>query len=216
LLDLGWNGSGYELNSQSVSVAAEINRLAIADGRYRLFEVDWLRSGGGEPVDLIASSMVIEHLDNADERRYFERCRQLLKPSGIGILFVPACPEYWGIEDEIAGHFRRYTFGSLRQRIEESGMSARHVVGLTYPVSNLLYPLSEYLVRRAERHKLELEMQERTRLSGNREVPFKTTFPQLLKILLNETVMYPFHLLQKLNARNGKSMTIYAEFSLPI
>jgi hypothetical protein len=59
-------------------------------------------------------------------------------------------------------------------------------------------------------------MQERTRLSGNREVPFKTTFPQLLKILLNETVMYPFHLLQKLNARNGKSMTIYAEFSLPI
>jgi hypothetical protein len=40
LLNPGWSGSGYELNSQSLFVAAEINRLAIAGGRYRLFELD--------------------------------------------------------------------------------------------------------------------------------------------------------------------------------
>ncbi len=77
----------------------------------------------------------------------------------------------------------------------------------------MLFPVSQFLVRRAERDKVALSVQERTRLSGNRAVPFKTTFPRPLRIVLNEAVMYPLHLLQKLNARNPRSMVIYAEFS---
>ena len=68
-------------------------------------------------------------------------------------------------------------------------------------------------MRRAERSKLALSAPERTRLSGNRDVPFKTRFPPPLRIVLNEWVMYPLHWLQKLNARNPRSMVIYAEFS---
>jgi hypothetical protein len=60
---------------------------------------------------------------------------------------VSAYPSYRGVDDEIAGCFSRYTFGGLRQRIEESGTNATHVVGFTYPILDLLYPLSEYLVR---------------------------------------------------------------------
>lgn len=215
LLNLGWNGSAYELNTQSVAIAAEINRAALSAGRFRLIDDDWLTSEPSDQVDLIVSCMVLEHLNDADERRYFDRCRKLLKPSGTGILFVPGCPDYWGIEDEIAGHYRRYTFDSLRERIQQLGLQIRHLAGLTYPVSNLLYPLSEYLVRRAESRKIDLTLQERTRLSGNRAVLFKTTFPWILKVVLNEAVMYPFHLLQKINSGNRRSMVIYAEFSHP-
>lgn len=213
LLEMGWEGSAYELNAESVAIAADVNRAAIEARRFNLIENDWLDSQSGNPVDLIVSSMVLEHLSDVDEQRYFDRCKKLLKPSGTGVLFVPGCPAYWGVEDEIAGHFRRYTFEGLRQRIEDCGLKVRHIVGLTYPVSNLLYPISEHLVRRAERHKVDLSLQDRTRLSGNRTVKFKTTFPSLLKVLLNEVVMYPLHLLQKLNAGNGRSMVIYAEFA---
>jgi len=213
LLGLGWQGSAYELNPESIAVAADVNRAAIDAGRFNLVKNDWLCAQGEDQVDLIVSSMVLEHLSDVDEHRYFERCQRLLKPSGTGVLFVPGCPDYWGVEDEIAGHFRRYTFEGLRQRIEEGGLKVRHIAGLTYPVSNLLFPLSEHLVRRAERDKANLSLQERTRLSGNRTVRFKTSFPSLLKIVLNEFVMYPFHQLQKMNAGNGRSMVIYAEFS---
>lgn len=213
LLDLGWSGRAYDLNAQSLALASELNRTAVAEGRYAVEQRDWLDAPQTGPVDLVVSCMVLEHLADADEARYLERCRAALGPRGHGVLFVPGCPDYWGMEDEIAGHFRRYTFESLQRSIEAHGLRLRHLAGLTYPLSNLLFPVSEFLVRRAERHKLALSAAERTRLSGNRDVPFKTSFPAALRIVLNEGVMYPLHLLQKLNARNPRSMVIYAEFS---
>ena len=53
---------------------------------------------------------------------------------------------------------------------------------------------------------------QRTRLSGNRDVAFKTRFPAPLGLVLNEWVLSPLHWLQKLNARNPRSLVIYAEF----
>jgi SAM-dependent methyltransferase len=213
LLDLGWSGRAYDLNAQSLAVAAQLNRSAVSQGRYQLEQRDWLHVANTEPVDLVVSCMVLEHLAEADEACYLERCRRVLKPGGLGVLFVPGCPEYWGVEDEVAGHFRRYTFQSLQRSIEAHGLRLRHVAGLTYPLSNLLFPVSEFLVRRAERSKLALSADERTRLSGNRAVPFKTSFPPALRLVLNERVLYPLHLLQKINAQNPRSLVIYAEFS---
>jgi SAM-dependent methyltransferase len=215
LLELGWSGTAYDLNGASLEVAAQLNRPAVAAGRLDVIERDWFDAAPSEPVDLIVSCMVLEHMSDADEGRYFEHCKAALRPGGSGVLFVPGDPRHWGVEDQIAGHFRRYTFESLRRRIEEHGLTVRHLAGLTYPVSNLLYPLSEYLVRRAERSKMRLVLAERTRLSGNRTVPFKTTFPALLRLVLNETMLYPFHVLQKLGARNDRSLVVYAEFAVP-
>jgi SAM-dependent methyltransferase len=213
LLDLGWSGSAYDLNGEALAVASEVNRPAVTEGRYRVVQGDWLEAPAEGPSDLVVSCMVLEHLDDAKEARYLERVRDSLAPGGAGVLLVPGSPEYWGVEDEIAGHFRRYTFDELKRRIERHGLRVRHMAGLTFPVSNLLFPVSEFLVRRAERRKMDLSLQQRTELSGNRAVKFKTTFPKALRLLLNETVMYPFHLLQKLNAGNGRSMVIYAEFT---
>jgi SAM-dependent methyltransferase len=213
LLDLGWSGRAYDLNADALAAAAQLNRVAISRGRYELEQRNWLDIADRESVDLVASCMVLEHLADADEARYLERCRMALKRGGKGVIFVPACPDYWGIEDEVAGHFRRYTFESLQQAIEARGLRLRHLAGLTYPLSNMLFPVSEFLVRRAERGNLAFSAEERTRLSGDRAVPFKTRFPQALGVVLNEWVMYPLHLLQKINARNPRSMVIYAEFS---
>ena len=91
-------------------------------------------------------------------------------------------------------------------------MRVSHLAGLTYPLSNILLPLSEFLVRRAERGKLALSPAERTLLSGYRDVPFKTRFPAPLGIVLNEWILSPLHWLQKINARNPRCMVIYAEF----
>ena len=46
------------------------------------------------------------------------------------------------------------------------GWEPTHIAGLTFPVSNLLLPLSNALVARTESHKCSASMAERTRASG--------------------------------------------------
>ena len=166
LLDLGWTGIGFELNPTAVTKAAQLTEEAIAAGRFTLRNEDWLDAPPVHDVDLLISAMVLEHLDDADERRYFEKGRAELSPAGLGILFVPCGPEHWGPEDEIAGHYRRYTFESMRATLQRVGWKEQHLAGLTYPLSNLLHPLSDFLVSRGEGHKRHLSLAERTRLSG--------------------------------------------------
>jgi SAM-dependent methyltransferase len=213
LLTLGWQGAGYEMDRESAHAARAVNRDAIAAGRYRVIEGSWLDALPGPKVDLVLSSMVLEHLSEADELRYLRRCREVLAPDGTGILLVPGSPPDWGIEDETAGHYRRYTYARLDELLRSERWSVRHMAGLTYPLSNALLPLSNYLVRRHESHKRGLSMQERTAASGKREVPGKTRFPGFMGLALNEITMYPFHLLQKLCTRARRALVIYVEFA---
>ena len=214
LLSLGWSGTGYDLNAAAVARASSLNRVFIESGRFAVRNADWL-AGGDEPksVDIVVSSMVLEHLNEAQVADYFEHAAQLLRPDGRGIFFVPGSPHHWGIEDEIAGHCRRYTIGSLSDAARQHGWLPIHVVGLTYPLSNLLLGMSNALVRRAEEHKQTLSLQERTEQSGSREVEWKTEFPGWTGMFLNETTLRPVHWLQrrKRSQASHDALVIYAE-----
>jgi SAM-dependent methyltransferase len=211
LLDLGWTGIGYDVSDDAVAEAGKLNRAQISRGRYELQAENWLHATPSARVDLVISSMVIEHLADEEEERYFERCRSWLGPGGIAILLVPASPAHWGIEDDIAGHVRRYTRRGIQQRLRELEWLPRHVAGLTYPLSNVLLPLSNRLVSRAEGGKRRLSMGERTWRSGVRDVPLKTRFAPAFALLLNRVTLYPFFLLQKANRTNTKALVLYVE-----
>jgi SAM-dependent methyltransferase len=210
LLRLGWRGEGWDLSEEAVARSAETNAGAVADGRYAVRRGDWLEETGGE-ADLVASSMVIEHLPDDREAQYFERCRDVLTELGRAVVVVPASPRHWGIEDEIAGHQRRYTRAGLAARFDELGFQVEHLAGLTFPVSNVLLPISNALVRRSEEHKRALSQEERTRQSGTRDVAFKTTFPRALGLVLNERALYPLHLAQKAARGSDRALVLYAE-----
>lgn len=211
LLEHGWSGIGYDLNPASLAHMEELNGEFIENGQFEIRQANWLDEEISRKADMIVSCMVLEHLDEKDEARYFEKCRRELGDDGVMVLLVPAGKQYWGIEDEIAGHFRRYTRGLLTEKMETSGFEVFHIAGLTFPVSNLLFPLSELLVKHAEEKKQEMTKQQRTVASGIRTVPYKTTFPWLLGLVLNEIVMYPFYWLQKLTRGSTRAMVIYSE-----
>jgi SAM-dependent methyltransferase len=211
LLDLGWTGIGYDMSDDAVAAAGKVNRNQIAQGRYELRAENWLSAKPLARVDLVISSMVIEHLADEEEKRYFERCRSWLRPDGFAIFLVPGSPAHWGIEDDIAGHVRRYTRHGIQRRLRELEWVPQHVAGLTYPLSNVLLPLSNILVSRAEGGKRTLSMGERTRCSGVRDVPFKTRFAPAFAFLLNRLTLYPFFLLQKANRTNAKALVLYVE-----
>jgi SAM-dependent methyltransferase len=213
LLELGLCGVGFDLNASACENNAALNNRAIVDGRYCVMNADFLRTPLTDRADMIISSMVLEHLLPAEVDAYFERCRDVMTPDGTLVALVPASPAHWGIEDEIAGHHKRYSFSCFEDIARIHGLSIVHLAGLTYPLSNWLLPLSNFLTRRRERYKLGLTMQERTVLSGNRDVRWKTHFPRFVAYLVNDTTLYPFHLLQRAFRNHPGAMVIYCELT---
>jgi SAM-dependent methyltransferase len=219
LLSLGWCGAGYELNADAVARASDENRAFIESRRFTVVNGDWLTTSREHDgaVDVVISSMVLEHLDDDQVGHYFEHAAQQLRPGGEAVLLVPGSPSHWGIEDEIAGHHRRYTVASLSETVRRHGWSPTHVVGLTYPLSNLLLGVSNVLVRRAEQDKRSLSLRERTEQSGNRRVHWKTDFPRWVGVVVNETTLLPAHWLQKRERSRtaADALVVYCECRPP-
>ncbi len=211
LLKQGGHGIGFDLNERACSENIRLNNSFIKDGRYKVINSDFLSFYYDTNVDVVVSMMVIEHMSPDDLSVFLKKCKSVLKKDGLLIFFVPASNKYWGIEDEIAGHYKRYVFNDFRDLSSKFTFSVNHLVGLTFPISNILFPLSNFLIKNSESYKLNLSKKEKTILSGKRDVPFKTNFPNFMSFLLNEYTLLPFHWMQVLFAKNPNSMVIYCE-----
>jgi hypothetical protein len=213
LLASGFTGRGFDLNSASNTCNCELNKQAIETGRYAVEGSDFLEQGNLARVDLIISSMVIEHLEQDLVDAYFLKAKNLLNPGGLLVTLVPADMNAWGIEDEIAGHIKRYQRACFREIAAKSNLSIRDIAGLTWPLSNLILPISNFLVARAESHLLGKSMHERTVASGHRAVPFKTTFPWWHSVLFNRVTLFPWYILQLLGRHSERALILYCEMS---
>lgn len=211
LLDRGWQGRSYDLELRTIDKLSVRFEQEIAARRFRAINEDFLAAGSAEKVDLVISCMVMEHFDDQAESRFMQVAADALEPLGMMIGLVPGSPAHWGIEDDIAGHCRRYTRSSVQTLANGHRWRIQHVAGLTFPLSNLLLPLSNFLVRRSESPKLAMSALERTKESGRRDVKFKTHFPSVLGMFLNRVTMSPMHLVQKLFSRSERALVIYFE-----
>lgn len=208
---MGWTGRSYDLEEKTISALEERFAIDISQNRFMPVHESYLNIRTEEKVDLVISCMVMEHLDDRLEVEFMKKSAKILKASGLMIALVPASPEHWGIEDDIAGHCRRYTRSSVENLINSNGWKLKHIAGLTFPISNILLPVSNFLVNRSERQKLALSALERTKQSGRRSVKYKTHFPPLLGLLLNKYTLSPFHLLQKIFTDSTRSLVLFFE-----
>ncbi|MBU3564432.1 bifunctional 2-polyprenyl-6-hydroxyphenol methylase/3-demethylubiquinol 3-O-methyltransferase UbiG [Polynucleobacter sp. MWH-HuK1] len=213
LLDHGWSGYAYDLEEKTVAALKErfANEVAIRSLTPIHDSFHSATLPNSEKVDLIISSMVMEHLEDGEQITFMQRASERLKLGGMLIGLVPASPADWGIEDDIAGHYRRYTKESITSLMASTGWKVQHMAALTFPVSNLLLPISNFLVNRSERSKLTLSPLERTKQSGQRQVKFKTYFPAMLGLLLNKITLFPLHLLQKMFTKSDHALVLYFE-----
>ncbi len=214
LNNLGFKGVCYDLSPESCRKNSEINKMFIKNGTYRILNRDFLSDSIDDKFDIIFSSMVIEHLDSTEVEKYFEKCKSLLNKNGMLIVLVPAGMQFWGIEDEISGHYKRYDYDCFREIATKHNLRLSHIAGLTYPISNFLLPLSNSLIVKAESEKKKMTLKEQTILSGHRNVKFKTTFPQFVGFFVNEITLYPVHLIQKIFRKSKRAMVIYCELKL--
>lgn len=109
-------------------LAGDATRLPFADGSF----------------DVVVALDVLEHLD--DDAAGAREMHRVLRPGGSAIVFVPALPALWGLQDEVSHHRRRYTRRTLRPLIEAAGFRVHHE---TYFNTLLLPPI--FLARRLMR-----------------------------------------------------------------
>lgn len=66
---------------------------------------------------------VLEHIE--DDGQALRNMAQVLVPGGVAILIVPAFPILYGPIDEMLGHYRRYTRGSMTDVARRAGFEVK-------------------------------------------------------------------------------------------
>lgn len=101
-----------------------------------------LEDAGFYPGSLPAAGIfdVLEHFE--DDLGFLKILGQLIRPDGVLFVTVPAYDWLWSEEDEIAGHFRRYTLEGLRKLSARAGLQVRYA---SYFFATL--PLPVFLLR---------------------------------------------------------------------
>ena len=217
LLEKGWKGIGVDLNEEAIQLNKTINKKFIEKKDYDCFVGDFTKYNDSTTkssgYDLVISSNVIEHLEDPTFSNFVENMISCTKERGQIAIIVPGSPKDWGIEDEVVGHVKRYTQKDLERIAEDFNLIPINIHGTTYPLSNLLLGLSNYLVKKNEGHKLSNSNFENTVVSSLRKNKFKTEFPSWTRLLINKTFLYPFIVLQKLFKKHPRCLMLLGVFS---
>src|SRR3954452_11282700 len=131
-LDLGC-GAGLNLDHLSkyadpvgTDFSEEALRFCMARGHKRICKADAAELPfHDEQFDIITALDVIEHLD--DDLVALTELKRTMRPGGLLIISVPAYPLLWSYWDDILGHRRRYTVGSMRDVVTKAGLRVRKV-----------------------------------------------------------------------------------------
>jgi SAM-dependent methyltransferase len=153
VLDAGC-GSGrtlQELAAYGRPHGVELNPLALSAARDRGWEVC---EGPVEAIpyadasfDLLTCLDVIEHTD--DDVCALRELRRVARPAAHLVVSVPAHPRLWSHHDEVNGHRRRYTRGTLLRAAERGGWRVQRMTGF-----NVAYLLPAALVRVLRRERV--------------------------------------------------------------
>ena len=206
LCEQGYRGVGIDFSPQAISLATENLAEHINDKNYRLVQANVMDKSSEEAldheVDMALSMMVMEHVE--DDQEFIRNIAKHVKPGGHILLAVPGRKDRWSFEDETAGHLRRYDKSDLEDTMKDAGLESVTVWSVAIPISNLLFRLSDFVMRASdEKDKVSLSQREQTQTSGVREIPFKTVFPPICRIILNRYSLFPLFLLQRLFYKTG-------------
>jgi len=102
---------GVDPDTDALKRAAHEHKIK-GDGRALPF--------GSEVFDLVLALDVLEH--SADDVALAGELRRVTRREGKVLVFVPALPILWGIQDELSHHKRRYTKKSLVGVLERAGL----------------------------------------------------------------------------------------------
>ncbi len=135
----GFDAHGVDISDEAVRFGAlqGVKNLSVMDSHRINFS--------DNTFDVVLSMDVLEHLE--DESWAIKEIERILKPGGVFVVMVPAYMFLWGVQDEVAHHYRRYTKSGLLKEVANS--SSLKVVRSSYFNTFLFAPIA--LVRLVSR-----------------------------------------------------------------
>jgi ubiquinone/menaquinone biosynthesis C-methylase UbiE len=140
-LALALRDKGYAITALDVSGPGleRLGRRLAMDKTGALPEITYFQASltsmplPDESFDAAVSGEVLEHLD--DDRAAVAELFRVLKPGGLCFVTVPANPGLWSVEDEWAGHKRRYDREGLTLLFEQAGFIKEDLHHWGWPVT---------------------------------------------------------------------------------
>jgi SAM-dependent methyltransferase len=87
-------------------------------------------------LDNVGMFDVLEHI--SDDESFLKQLRRMMPTAGRFYCSVPSYPFLWSLEDETAGHIRRYSLSNLCEKINRSGFrieyASNYFVALILPI----------------------------------------------------------------------------------
>lgn len=122
----GWHVDGFDLNIEALRNSVAINHSV------SFYDINECHADLANLYDFIFLFDVIEHLPN--ESRFLQSVKYHLNQSGLLVVNVPANQWLYSRYDSAAGHYRRYTWRTLRQLLQREGFTpiSYSYWGLTY------------------------------------------------------------------------------------
>ncbi len=209
LCSRGLTGIGVDFSREMIEKLSQTMDKHIRTGHYSITKADVMAEELDIQADLVFSIMVLEHIEHDTE--FLNRMKGLVKPGGRLLICVPARMDKWNIEDELFGHYRRYSRNGLSELFSGLGLTDTRVWSVTAPVANLLFAFSNLAIKRSHVvDRKDLSLLEQTKLSGYKDIFGKTLFPSWVKLLCNKVTMRPLAFLQKLFYHTDFGLSVMA------
>ena len=134
---------------------------------------------------------VIEHIK--DDSGFLAQLYAQMPQNGIGLISVPAFMSLWSSEDEVDGHYRRYSLRQFKELVANSGFQ---ILFSSYSFCFLLLPI---FVRRHLFEKMHVVHKVYERTAFENDLIYKKQMVNCSKMvgrLLNLFMEYEYHLIE--------------------
>jgi len=153
LAGLGYSVLALDASADCIALLAQTLEAFPYRERVELKHGTLEKSGLPEQsFDGITAGEVLEHFQ--DDQSLVREFHRLLKPGGVCVVTVPADPDKWDLNDEWAGHFRRYRARDLERLFAGAGFQAELIHYWGWPLGYLFHKLF-YLPWLRRHHHLE-------------------------------------------------------------
>ena len=131
LASCGWQGVAVDSSPIAFEQAAENLKdfNAVRIEKKSLLDV----SGAFRTVFLLDA---LEHFE--DDTSVLKKIASLLVAGGHAVITVPSNPREWRWDDEMYGHYRRYTPDDIKTKLQDAGLEPLELWDFTFPVFWLL------------------------------------------------------------------------------
>ncbi|OGY64319.1 MAG: hypothetical protein A3I89_01360 [Candidatus Harrisonbacteria bacterium RIFCSPLOWO2_02_FULL_41_11] len=132
LAKIGYPSFGVDVSSEAIQYGQRqgIQNIEVLDGHRLNF-----------PDNHFQAVLMLDFLGHLEDETWaLKEAQRVLAPGGVAIIMVPAFQFLWGIHDEVAHHFRRYTMPQLLERVRHA--SKLSVARKTYFNTLLFFPIA--------------------------------------------------------------------------